>query len=216
MVVGYVRVSTEKQDLSNQKLAILEFANKQNFKIDEIVEIVVSGNNKRRSLEFINKLVAGDIIIATELSRLGRSMFEVVNLIHTLNERGIKCIFVNQPELSTGLGSSATQNLLFCIYAFFAQTEREFISERTKQGLLRAKANGKKLGRPKGRLGKSPFDNLQIEIETMVAKGISLISIWKINPCNRTYQNFVQFCKSRGINKNKLSVKEFENIMKEK
>ena len=82
-----------------------------------------------------------------ELSRLGRNMFGVINIINELSESGVEIVFVQQPELPT---RGPQRKLLLAIYRYFAKAEREFISIRTKQGPTAVRANGKKLGRPKG------------------------------------------------------------------
>jgi DNA invertase Pin-like site-specific DNA recombinase len=87
------------------------------------------------------------VLLVAELSRLGRNMFVVINLINQLSERGVKLIFVRQPELST---TGPHGKLLLAIYSYFAEAERDFISVRTRQGLAAARARGKQLGRPKG------------------------------------------------------------------
>ena len=106
-----------------------------------------TGDSKKRLIDTIfDKLKSDDTLICTELSRLGRNMLEILNLIQRFNDNNIKLIFVNQPELSTNQ-NNALSSLLLAIYGYFAQTEREIISERTKQGLAAAKASGKQLGR---------------------------------------------------------------------
>ena len=166
MVLGYIRVSTDKQNLENQKHKILSYAQQQKIIIDEFIEVEISskGDQKKRLINSLfEKLKSGDTLICTELSRLGRNMLEILNLIEKFNDTNIKLVFVNQPELSTNQ-NSALSSLLLAIYGYFAQTEREIISERTKQGLAAAKASGKKLGRPKGCLlytSPSPRDGLK-------------------------------------------------------
>ena len=95
----------------------------------------------------MNEVVAGDVLLVAELSRLGRNMFGVIEIINRLGKKGIKVTFVRQPELST---ASPHWKLLLAIYSYFAEAEREFISLRTKQGLAAARSKGKQLGRPKG------------------------------------------------------------------
>lgn len=148
--IGYIRVSTDDQDLSKQKHLLLEYAQQYKFVIDEFIEVEVSSRKdqrERRITELLSKLKGGDHLIVAELSRLGRNMLETLNIVTTLNDKGIKIIFVRQPELST---SGMHGKLLLAIYSYIAETEREFISLRTKQGLAAARANGQQLGRPKG------------------------------------------------------------------
>lgn len=183
MIIGYIRVSTDKQSLENQKHKILEYANSQKIIVDEFIEVEISskGDQKKRLIDSLfEKLEKGDTLICTELSRLGRNMLEILNLIEKFNTVKIKLIFVNQPELSTNQ-NSALSSLLLAIYGYFAQTEREIISERTKQGLAAAKASGKKLGRPKGaKAKKRVLDPFKEEIEKYLEAQVSQASILKI------------------------------------
>ncbi len=185
MTLGYIRVSTDKQNLENQnqKHKILSYAQEQKIIIDEFVEIEISskGDSKKRLInELFLKLKKDDILICTELSRLGRNMLEILNLIERFSNADIKLIFVNQPELSTNQ-NSALSSLLLAIYGYFAQTEREIISERTKQGLAAAKASGKNLGRPKGAKAKvRVLDPFNLEILNLLNMDVSQSSILKI------------------------------------
>lgn len=183
MIIGYIRVSTDTQNLQNQKHKILEYAQSKKIIIDEFLEIEISSkkNQSDRLIDNIfEKLKSGDTVIFTELSRLGRNMLEILNLIERFNKSNIKLIFVNQPELSTN-DNNALSSLLLAIYGYFAQTEREIISERTKQGLKLAKSSGKILGRPKGVKNKDrvlePFLN---EIKKLLALNVPKSSILKI------------------------------------
>lgn len=171
---AYIRVSTDKQTLENQKHKILEFAFSNKFQIKEFIEIEASSRKeqKKRLIDDIFiKLDKGDSLVITELSRLGRNMLEILNLIERFNSNGIKLIFINQPELSTS--DNALSKLLFSIYGYFAETEREIISERTKQGLAVARSKGKILGRQKGQLVKSKYDPFRDKIEELHKLGLS-------------------------------------------
>lgn len=183
MIIGYIRVSTDKQNLENQKHALLTYANEHKFIIDEFVEIEISskGDSKKRLLDSLFlKLKSGDTLICTELSRLGRNMLEILNLIEKFNKANIKLIFVNQPELSTNQ-NNALSSLLLAIYGYFAQTEREIISERTKQGLAVARAQGKVLGRPKGAKNKTrALDSFKDEIKKYLEMDLMQTNILKI------------------------------------
>jgi len=149
-IIGYIRVSTDQQDLEKQKHLLLHYAQGKQWLIEEFIEVQISSQKDaklRRIDELLEKLEAGDVLIVAELSRLGRNMLETLNIIQSLAEKNIQIVFVRQPELST-LGSHT--KLLLAIYSYFAEAEREYISMRTKQGLAAAKAQGKQLGRPKG------------------------------------------------------------------
>jgi DNA invertase Pin-like site-specific DNA recombinase len=149
-VIGYIRVSTEEQDLAKQEHLLLKYAQQHEIRIDDFIQVEISSrrtNRERRIDELLTRLDQGDVLLVAELSRLGRNMFAVINLINQLSERGVKLIFVRQPELST---TGPHGKLLLAIYSYFAEAERDFISVRTRQGLAAARARGKQLGRPKG------------------------------------------------------------------
>jgi len=185
MIIGYIRVSTEQQSMKNQKHKLLEYAQNNKMIIDEFIELEISSKKaqKERLLdEVFKKLKSGDTFMCTELSRLGRNMLEILNLIEKFNKINIKLIFTNQPELSTNK-NEALSSLLLAIYGYFAQTEREIISQRTKQGLAAARASGKILGRPKGVKNKyralDPFkDEIKkyLEIELMQTNILKIIN----------------------------------------
>jgi len=183
MIIGYIRVSTEQQSLDNQRHKVLEYAQQHKMIIDEFIEIEISSkkNQKVRLIdELFEKLSSGDTFICTELSRLGRNMLEILNLIERFNQENIKLIFTNQPELSTN-ENNALSNLLLAIYGYFAQTEREIISERTKQGLAVARAKGKILGRPKGAKNKTRvLDPHKEEIKNLLELKLARTNILKI------------------------------------
>jgi DNA invertase Pin-like site-specific DNA recombinase len=127
------------------------------------------------------ELLAGDILLVAELSRLGREMLQVLNIINDLSAKGVKITFVRQPELST---TGSHGKLLLAIYSYFAESEREFISIRVKQGLAAARAKGVQLGRPKGsRNKKRVLDPYREDILRYLRKGIDLANIRKlVNP----------------------------------
>ncbi|MDX9960410.1 MAG: recombinase family protein [Aliarcobacter sp.] len=173
--LAYIRVSTDKQSLENQKHKILEYAYENKIKIDDFIQIEISSrkNQKDRLLDDVFlRLKDYDTLIVTELSRLGRNMLEILNLIERFNKSNIRLIFVNQPELSTA--NNALSKLLLSIYGYFAETEREIISERTKQGLAVARAKGKKLGRQKGQQVTSKYDEFKDKIEELYILGLSV------------------------------------------
>lgn len=110
-----------------------------------------------------------------ELSRLGRNMLETLNIINQLGEKGVSIIFVRQPELST---TGPHTKLLLAIYSYFAESERDFISIRTKQGLAAAKAQGKQLGRPQGSRNKvRQLDAYKSQIQSYLQMGLNLTSV---------------------------------------
>ena len=183
MIIGYIRVSTEQQSMSNQKHKLLEYAQNNKIIIDEFIELEISSKKAQKDRlldEVFEKLKSGDTFMCTELSRLGRNMLEILNLIEKFNSTGIKLVFTNQPELSTNK-NEALSSLLLAIYGYFAQTEREIISQRTKQGLAAARASGKILGRPKGVKNKNRvLDPFKDEIKKYLEMKLMQTNILKI------------------------------------
>ena len=177
-VIGYIRVSSDKQDLQKQEHLLFKYAQQHDLKVSDFINIEISsrkGTRERRIDELLDKLNEGDILLAAELSRLGRNMFEVINIINQLGEKGVEVIFVRQPELST---AGPHRKLLLAIYSYFAEAEREFISMRTKQGLAAARARGKMLGRPKGSRDKERvLDPYREQIKEYLQLGLSLSRI---------------------------------------
>lgn len=154
-VVGYVRVSSEHQSIQGQRLTLLEYAQKKKIIVDEFVEIEISTRKsleERKIVELIELLQTGDTLLVTELSRLGRNMLETLQIIQQFTDKGVEIIFVLQPDLSF---AGPHKTLLLAIYSYFAETERAFLSMRTKQGLAAIKASGKHVGRPKGARNKN-------------------------------------------------------------
>jgi DNA invertase Pin-like site-specific DNA recombinase len=168
--IAYIRVSADKQDLANQRNIILEYAHKQNLKIDRFLEVEISfkqSTKDRKIDELLETLKTGDTILVTEVSKMARNMLQFLNIMEGLNKRQIKVTFVNQLQLST---TGEHSQLLLTIYGYFAELERGFISTRTKQALSALKAKGIKLGRPFGS-GKSKLDPYRSEIEALLKNG---------------------------------------------
>ena len=195
--VAYIRVSTDKQDSEKQRHLLLEYAQKNKFVFDEIIEVLVSstaGAEKRRITELQEKVTRGDVVVTAELSRLSRNMLQGLTLLTELDQKGVEVVFIRQPELST---TTNLRPLLLAIYGYLAQSEREFLSLRTKQGLAAARAAGVKLGRPKGSLSGSKLDKHREEIESLLAKSVSIASIGKI--MGVSWSTVKRYADSRGL-----------------
>jgi DNA invertase Pin-like site-specific DNA recombinase len=133
-VIGYIRVSSDKQDLLKQEHLLLKYAQQHQLPINDFIQVEISSrrNTKARRIdELLARLHPGDVLLVAELSRLGRNMFEVINIINQLSENEIQLVFVRQPELST---AGPHGKLLLAIYSYFAEAERDFISVRTGTG----------------------------------------------------------------------------------
>ena len=147
--VAYLRVSTRSQDLANQKLAILEFSQKRRFPIDQFIESRISSRKsplERRIDEMLGTLEPGDRLLVSELSRLGRSLSQVIQIVETLVRRKIRFIAIKEAIEFDGKQDLRTK-VMIALFGLFAEVERDLISERTKEGLAAAKAKGKRLGR---------------------------------------------------------------------
>jgi DNA invertase Pin-like site-specific DNA recombinase len=199
-IIGYVRVSSDKQDLHKQEHLLLKYAQQHKMQIDELIKVEISSRKRveeRRIDELLKQLGEGDVLLVAELSRLGRNMFEVIDIINQLSQNGVEVVFVRQPELST---AGPHRKLLLAIYSYFAEAEREFISMRTRQGLAAARAEGKTLGRPKGSRDKERIlDPYREQIKKYLELKISLRRICSlINPqlekpiAYNSYQYFVR------------------------
>ena len=180
-VIGYIRVSTDKQDLEKQRHLLLDYAQRNHLLVNEFIHAEASSRKDtkdRRIDELLTKLTKGDMLLVAELSRLGRNMLETLNIINELSQNGVSIVFIRQPELST-IGTHT--KLLLAIYSYFAEAEREYISMRTKQGLAAARAKGKLLGRPKGSRSKNRIlDPYREQIKEYLQMDLNLASIMKI------------------------------------
>jgi DNA invertase Pin-like site-specific DNA recombinase len=197
MIYGYIRVSTKKQDVDNQRYEILKFAQAKKFKIDEFIEEAISGTKSykvRKLGDLIERLKKGDTIIISELSRFGRSLLEVMEILNQLMLIDVK-IFVVKRNME--LGQNIQSKVLAFAFGLSAEIERELISSRTKEALEKKKSEGYKLGRPKGSTSKSKLDGRENEIDKYLAKSISISSICKLLDVAPT--TFYNFCKTRKI-----------------
>lgn len=197
--IAYIRVSTEGQDLANQKLAILDYAQRNRFKVDEFIEIRVSTRRrpeKRRIDETLGLLKNGDRLVVSELSRLGRSLGQIIAIVNQLVEQ--QACFV---AIKEGIQFERKQDLktkvMVALFGLFAEVERDLISERTKEGVAAARAQGRMPGRPKGALGTSKLDGRDEEIELLLKKGVSKAVIAKIMGVSRTA--FYHFIRTRKL-----------------
>jgi len=176
--IAYLRTSTDKQDLGNQKLEILEWARKKEVKIDEFVEITMSSRKtkkQRRIEEVLEMLADSDTLIVTELSRLGRSTAEVIALVNELVARNIRVIILKQNlDISQ---HDMHSKVIITLFSLFAELERDLISLRTKEALAAKKKQGVRLGKPKGTLQKSKFDADQERIKELLRLGLSVRKI---------------------------------------
>lgn len=168
--IGYLRVSTAEQDVEKNKADILKLANEKQLGHVEWVEEKVSGTKdwKKRELgEVFSTLEEGDTVIVSELSRLGRSTLQILEIMKEAKEKGIA---VHAVKGAWSLNGSMESKIVLTMLAMIAEIERDLISERTKEGLRARKAAGVKLGRPVGP-GKSKLDQHKDEIIALLKNG---------------------------------------------
>jgi len=199
--VAYIRASTDKQDLNHQKLELLEFARKKSMAIDEFMEITISSRKttkQRRVDELVEKLNPQDTLIVTELSRLGRSTAEVIALVNALVKRAIRVIVLKQ-NLDIN-EQDMNSKIILTLFSLFGELERDLISLRTKEALASKKREGKILGKPKGTIQKSKFDNDVDRIKELLGYGLSIRKLSRV----LGYTNHISL--SNYIKKRKLNV----------
>lgn len=156
---SYLRVSTIDQDTEKNKLEILQFANNRKLGNVEFIEEKITSkiHYKERTLgKLLNEMVKGDILIVPELSRLARSVSQILEIINLCKQKEIT-LYSLKEGFNSG-DSGITSVITSTVFALVAQIERDLISQRTKEALHAKKAMGVKLGRPKGKKGKSKLD----------------------------------------------------------
>lgn len=177
--IAYVRASTDKQDTDHQRLEILEFARQKGYRVDDYIELTMSSRKdprERRIEELTQRLNAGDTLIVTELSRIGRSTGEVIMLVNKLVEQGVRLIVIKQ-KLDLQDKQDMTAKIMITLFSLFAELERDLISVRTKEALAAKKAQGKKLGKPIGTVQASIYDKDRDRIEELLRLGVSIRKI---------------------------------------
>lgn len=179
-IVGYTRVSTVDQDPAKNEAAILKYANDKDFPGNvQIVEETASGTKswKKRTLAIVvEDLQKNDILIVPELSRLGRSLQDVLEVLNILSEKEVKVYSVKENfQLN---GDDMQSKVMRTMFGLFAEIERDLIVARTKEGLEAARRKGKTLGRPKGP-GKSKLDEHREAIIADLKGGVTKAFISK-------------------------------------
>ena len=174
MIYSYIRISTSLQNLNNQHQEIQRYCDLNNLVIDESIEVEISSRKdtrKRKIDELLSKLNDGDILIVTELSRLGRNTGEVINLIDSLIKMNVEIrilkqnLFIKQHD--------PMNKMLITILSMFSEFERDIISQRTKESLQNLKDRGIKLGKPIGTLQSTIYDDDKDRIVELLSLGLS-------------------------------------------
>jgi len=181
MIYGYIRISTDKQTTENQRFEILNFMKRKELIIDEWIEETISSTKKLEVRKFgslLRRMQKGDILIVSELSRLGRNLMQIMKILHDCMEKDVMVYTVKE---NYELGNNISSKVLAFAFGLSAEIERNLISQRTKEALARRKAEGVILGRPKGKKASIvKLTGKEHEISTLLDKKISYSAIARI------------------------------------
>ena len=202
MIYGYIRVSSDKQTVENQRFEITNFCNKQNLNIDGWIEETISGTknyDKRKLGALLKKVGKGDIIICSELSRLGRNLFMIMEILNICMSKDCRVWTIKD---NYRLGDDIQSKVLAFAFGLSAEIERNLISQRTKEALAKRKADGVKLGRPKGKKTAAEKHKLHYKeslVVALLAENVSQREIARICKVNRN--TLAKFIIDRGLKK---------------
>ena len=194
---AYLSYPQNAVDIQNQKRVIFAFAQNRHLSVSHFIEIT-SGlpGHTTKADRLLEQLQPKDTLIVCSLSRLGGSVGEIVRVVDVLIDRCIRVIAVDE-NLDLCEKPDLPAPSISLIFRHLAKIDRELCSQRTKQGLKKAKAAGKKLGRPKGSLGPSKLDGKEKQIQKLMALGVSKASIAKITGVDRS--TLYHFIRSRAL-----------------
>jgi DNA invertase Pin-like site-specific DNA recombinase len=194
MIYAYIRVSSDKQTVENQRFEIANFYKKNMISTDLWIEETISGIQKLEKRELgklLTKMQKDDILICSELSRLGRNLLMIMGILNECMNRDIQVWTIKD---NYRLGSDINSKVLAFAFGLSAEIERNLISQRTKEALARKKAEGVILGRPKGSKSKTTkLTGKEAEIKSLLDKKVSKSAIARILKVHRlTVAEFVK------------------------
>ena len=198
MIYGYIRVSTDRQTVANQRYEISSFCQKEHLVVDGWIQETISGTKRAderelgRLLALVNK---GDLIVCAELSRLGRSLFMIMDILNTCMQKECRVWTIKE---GYRLGEDIQSKVLAFAFGLSAEIERQLISERTREALARKRAEGTALGRKKGSHNMHYILDRKAEtIYGMLEKGCSREKIAKA--CGVSKGTVIRWLKRNGI-----------------
>jgi len=198
MIYGYIRVSTDRQTVENQRFEILTFAQRNGFTVDRWIEETISGTksyNKRLLGQLLKDVDKGDLILCAELSRLGRNLFMIMEILNICMQKECRVWTIKD---NYRLGDDIQSKVLAFAFGLSAEIERNLISQRTKEALARKKSEGMILGRPVGRASSCyKLDGSEAFILSSMSSGRSQVKIAKDLHVNRN--TLASFMKRKGI-----------------
>lgn len=200
--IGYIRVSTAKQDLENQKHQILNYANIKKLEAIKFIEIQVSSRKSEEDRKInllLDTLETNDTLMIVELSRLSRSLISTINIINLLVEKSVNIHIIKENMIIEPQNLNAFTMFQINIFSSFGQLERDLISFRTKEALKVRKEQGIKLGRKKGAVIKSKYDPHKEKIQELHELGLSSAKILKFIDIDGTQQSLSTFIKNKII-----------------
>jgi len=186
MIYGYIRVSTDRQTVDNQRFEIERFCLKNNLKVEQWIEETISGTKlpeKRLLGSLLAEVKKDDLIVCSELSRLGRSLFMIMSILNHLMLNGVRVWTIKD---NYRLGDNIQSKVLAFAFSLSAEIERDLVSQRTKEALARKRAEGVVLGRPLGRKSsKVKLSGYESEIQALLEKNTSKSAIGRMFGVNR-------------------------------
>lgn len=198
MIYGYIRVSSDKQTVENQRYEINNFCQREQLHIDGWIEETISGTKsytKRQLGKLLKKVIKDDLIICAELSRLGRSLFMIMEILSLCMKKECRVWTIKD---NYRLGDDIQSKVLAFAFGLSAEIERNLISQRTKEALARKRAEGVILGRPKGSKTapeKCKLYGKDVLIRELIKNGTSIRKIAKICKVDRnTLYRFIERC----------------------
>ena len=178
MTFGYIRVSSDKQTVENQRFEISNFCAAQQMEIDGWIEETVSGTKTYRKRELgrlLRRVRPGDLIVCAELSRLGRNLFMIMEILSLCMVKECRVWTIKE---GYRLGDDIQSKVLAFAFGLSAEIERNLISQRTRESLARRRAEGVRLGRPPGsRNAKLKLTGREADIRSLLDRGLSYSAI---------------------------------------
>lgn len=200
MIYGYIRVSTDKQTVENQRYEVNQFCEKNVLVVDKWIEETISGSKhiqERKLGKLLKKMRKDDVLICSELSRLGRNLLMIMSILNECMNRDIQVWTIKD---NYRLGSDISSKVLAFAFGLSAEIERNLISQRTKEALARKKAEGVILGRPVGRKStRTKLTGQEQKIKELLSKRVSHSAIARILGVHRL--TIASFVKHKDLNK---------------